>query len=141
MRLLPIGDRVALASFPRTGNSMLRKFLEQITGVFTGSDMSLDLTIMMQVQGMLGEETVDNSCWISKTHAPLTQDKPTAFDADKIIYITRHPIDVFPSMMSLMFTQCHSIEPKLMWSQFKVWKTFTEHMLPRFAKYHTKLME
>lgn len=103
--------------------------------------MSLDLTSMMQTQGMLGEETVDNSCWIIKTHAPLTQDLPCAFEADKVIYITRHPIDVFPSMMSLMFTQCHSIEPSKKWSEFKIWNTFTEHMLPKFAMFHDKLMK
>ena len=42
-----IGDRVALSSFPRTGNSFLRKILEQITGVFTGSDMHLNMTLML----------------------------------------------------------------------------------------------
>jgi hypothetical protein len=50
-----VGNRVALASFPRTGNSFLRKILEQITGNFTGSDMSLDFTVIVQQQGMLGE--------------------------------------------------------------------------------------
>jgi hypothetical protein len=35
------GNRVAFASYPRTGNSFLRKILENITGVFTGSDMPL----------------------------------------------------------------------------------------------------
>jgi len=43
-----VGDRVALASYPRTGNSFLRKILEQITGVFTGSDMPLDITFPLQ---------------------------------------------------------------------------------------------
>jgi hypothetical protein len=43
-----IGNRVTLATYPRTGNSFLRKILEQITGVFTGSDMSLNLTITLQ---------------------------------------------------------------------------------------------
>ena len=36
-----LGNRVAFASYPRTGNSFLRKILENITGVFTGSDMPL----------------------------------------------------------------------------------------------------
>jgi hypothetical protein len=36
-----VGNRVAFASYPRTGNSFLRKILENITGVFTGSDMPL----------------------------------------------------------------------------------------------------
>ena len=38
-------NSVALASFPRTGNSFLRKIIEQVTGVFTGSDMPIDLTL------------------------------------------------------------------------------------------------
>lgn len=42
------GNRVSLATYPRTGNSFLRKILEQITGVFTGSSMQLDLTITLQ---------------------------------------------------------------------------------------------
>ena len=31
-------DAVVLASFPRSGNTMLRKYLEKITGLVTGSD-------------------------------------------------------------------------------------------------------
>ena len=40
------GESVAFQSFPRSGNTFLRKYLEQITGIFTGSDMSLDMTFM-----------------------------------------------------------------------------------------------
>ena len=39
------GDKIAFQSFPRSGNSMLRKFLETVTGVHTGSDMPIDVTI------------------------------------------------------------------------------------------------
>ena len=39
------GNMVAFQSFPRSGNSMLRRLLETITGIYTGSDMMLDLTI------------------------------------------------------------------------------------------------
>ena len=42
------GRRVVFASYPRTGNSFLRKFLEQVTGIYTGSDMKLDLTWTVQ---------------------------------------------------------------------------------------------
>ena len=40
-----MGNRVAFTSYPRTGNSFLRKILENITGVFTGSDMPLWITM------------------------------------------------------------------------------------------------
>lgn len=35
------GNKVAFSSFTRTGNSLLRRIMERITGVFTGSDMLL----------------------------------------------------------------------------------------------------
>lgn len=90
---------------------------------------------------MLGEQTVDNSCWIVKTHSPMTQDIDQAFDADKIIYITRHPVDVFPSCMSLLFTQSHSVEPAKLWSTYKVWKPFTEALLKAFVQFDRALLE
>ena len=38
------GEKVCFQSFPRSGNTMLRKFLEVVTGVHTGSDRPLDFT-------------------------------------------------------------------------------------------------
>jgi len=32
------GNKVAFVSFPRSGNSFLRKYLDKLTGVTTGSD-------------------------------------------------------------------------------------------------------
>jgi len=32
-------------SYPRSGNSFLRKYLQNITGIATGSDMTLELNI------------------------------------------------------------------------------------------------
>jgi hypothetical protein len=46
---------VAFVSYPRTGNSFLRKILESVTGVFTGTDMNLAMTLDHQQYGMLGE--------------------------------------------------------------------------------------
>ncbi len=70
----------------------------------TGSDMPVTITMPLQQSGLLGEETVDNSVWITKTHYPHDSHKESPFTADKIICLTRHPIDVFPSMASLVFT-------------------------------------
>ena len=41
-------NKVAFQSFPRSGNTMLRNYFESITGIFTGSDMPLDLTFPLQ---------------------------------------------------------------------------------------------
>jgi len=59
---------------PRTGNSFLRRILELITGVYTGSDMQIKLTLQGVFAGRLaGEETVshDNLVWVTKTHWPM----------------------------------------------------------------------
>lgn len=66
-------EKVAFASFYRTGNSFLRKIIEDVTGVFTGSDMPVLRTLNFQQQGMLGEQVTDNSVWITKTHYPNDQ--------------------------------------------------------------------
>ena len=38
-------EMVAYCSYPRCGNSFLRKYLQNITGIATGSDMSLEFNI------------------------------------------------------------------------------------------------
>jgi hypothetical protein len=37
----PFDNRLVFASSPRTGNSFLRKYLENTLGVYTGADMPL----------------------------------------------------------------------------------------------------
>ena len=56
----------------RTGNTFLRRILELVTGVYTGSDMNLLLTLHLIGGNLAGEETVpeDNLCWVTKTHWP-----------------------------------------------------------------------
>jgi hypothetical protein len=99
-----------MSSWPRTGNSFFRRFIELCTGVYTGSDMKLAMTLPLQMGGMLGEQHVgSNSVWITKTHAPMWNED-SKFTADKNIVITRNPIEVFPSMASLINTSSHTLE-------------------------------
>lgn len=65
------GDVVAFMSYPRSGNSFLRRYLELITGIYTGSDIQIDMCLSLQQMGLLGEQTVDGHCWINKTHSPV----------------------------------------------------------------------
>lgn len=44
-----LDDKMAFVSFPRTGNSFLRKYCENITGIFTGADMPLYMVQYLQV--------------------------------------------------------------------------------------------
>ena len=106
------GDKVAFQSLVRSGNTFLRKYLEQITGIFTGADMGIDMTFHEAMMGMLGQNIVSdsNSVWITKTHFPHPCSNARYFTANKMIVIARNPIDVIPSFANLFNTSSHSLE-------------------------------
>jgi hypothetical protein len=64
------GNQVAFCSYPRSGNSFLRGYLEKVCSVFTGSDLP---GVPFLNSGLLGEGTNSDSgyVWITKTHFPL----------------------------------------------------------------------
>ena len=65
------GNKVGLASFPRSGNSFIRKFLEQITGITTGNEMTFGDPAYQNV-GLIGEgHAANDRVWITKTHHPM----------------------------------------------------------------------
>ncbi len=39
------GNKVSFVSYPRSGNSFLRRFIELISGVVTGSDIKMDIVL------------------------------------------------------------------------------------------------
>ena len=57
----------ALASFPGSGNTWLRYLLEQMTGVFTGSQ---ECDIVLKASGLLGEGVQSSNVLVVKTHNP-----------------------------------------------------------------------
>ena len=64
------GNRVALTSYPRSGNALVKKFLEAITGVTTGSELARD--ILLQCAGFMGEShAATDRIWVSKSHHPM----------------------------------------------------------------------
>ena len=100
----------------RSGNTFLRRVLELITGVYTGSDMNLNLTMHLQTGNMAGEETVshDNIVWVTKTHWPMESPLGSVkFSAQKCISIVRNPIDILPSLALLMNLMSHSLQSQV----------------------------
>lgn len=87
--------------------------------------MPLMMAQALQQHGLLGEQTQDDSVWIIKTHYPQLV-FPFAFDAGKIICVTRHPIDTFASFATLMWTQSHSLEAKKKHNEYAVWDGFVK---------------
>ena len=81
------GQKISFTSFPRTGNTFLRTFIEQCTGVLTGSDMPLMITATFQFSGVPSEQHCgEDSIWITKTHYPVSKETSN-YHVDKIIYI------------------------------------------------------
>jgi len=65
-------DSIILNSYPRSGNTLLRGYLERIMGIPTGSDcdISKKLNLELMTLGLPGEGLVDKRVWISKSHYP-----------------------------------------------------------------------
>jgi len=63
------------------------------------------------------------------------------FTADKIICVTRHPVDVLPSLASLIFSQSHSVEPTKPWNEYKIWPEFVKNQISMFGEYHRQVIE
>lgn len=63
---------IALTSYPRSGNTLIRTFIEKLTGVFTGSDCDRRRNLNRQLyeMGMKGEGVIDKTVMVVKTHYP-----------------------------------------------------------------------
>ena len=66
-------DTVMMASFPRSGNTLLRGYLEKIMGLTSGSDTDIKaaLNLDLMKRGLSGEGLVDKRVWIIKTHSSI----------------------------------------------------------------------
>lgn len=66
----PLGQKVSFVSFPRSGNSFMRKYLDKLTGVTTGSDNPIACNTPLLMSGSKGEFIVDDTVWVTKSHYP-----------------------------------------------------------------------
>ena len=97
---VPFGNKVAYASYSRSGNTFFRRYLEQTSGIYTGSDGDLNYTLHYSLQycGFSGECKVNDECWFIKTHYPLGEE--IKFMANKVILCVRNPLDVVTSIFN-----------------------------------------
>ena len=65
------GEKVSYSTYPRSGNTFLRKYIELISGIPTGSEMYPCQVFPLYMHGLIGEYTVDDSVWIVKSHDPI----------------------------------------------------------------------
>ena len=105
-----IANHVQFTSFPRSGNSFLRRLIENVTGIETGSCMPAELTALMPIIGMKGESNKDDKIWVCKSHYPLVAPldlKTPPFFANKTFMVVRNPFDVINSYTQLLNTFTH----------------------------------
>ena len=102
-------EKVILTSYPRSGNTLLRKYLEDITGVITGSDCDLrrKLNSDLVEMGMRGEGKTDYKVWAIKSHYP-ERFGATLFKANKCILLVRNPLDSIISLYNMIATGSHN---------------------------------
>ena len=114
VRFLKTGERrvrggtVALVSYPRSGNSMIRGVLELSTGLVTGSDVkpTRKLSKELAAAGFRGEGVVGRA-WVVKTHYPERLGWKE-FDATKAIVLVRNPFDAIDSHFNMILTRTHT---------------------------------
>lgn len=106
------GQHVNFTSYPRSGNSFLRRYLESVTGICTGSTMSIHQSTSLQIMGMYGESKRDDSVFIVKSHHPFYLKLATVYDSNKTIYVVRDPVDSLPSYCSLINCMNHATKPE-----------------------------
>lgn len=59
---------------------------------------------------MKGEDIVDDTVWIVKTHSPWCMPFAPQFKCQKIMCVVRNPLDVILSWLNLVSTGCHNLK-------------------------------
>ena len=103
-------NKIAFCSFPRSGNTFLRRYMELLTGISTGADNSLNFGFTLQMQGLKGENVYDDTVWIVKSHAPIILPENATFHANKCIVVVRNPLDSILSTLNLVALNSHSLK-------------------------------
>jgi len=91
-------QQVALVSYPRSGNSLLRACLESVTGFLTGSDSRPDrpLSNALLAGGLEGEGVVDERVCVVKSHWPERRGWKE-FSVKRVALLVRNPYDAIDS--------------------------------------------
>ena len=156
-RFLPPGyftpssmHKTCLVSYPRSGNSFVRRKLEQATGIITGSDSRTNRTLSKALLrcGFLGEGVCDDSVFIVKSHFPERLGY-RIFSSHRILLLVRNPFAAIESYFHMGLTNSHnkSLSDRVRYSseitslfqdfllnEINVWKDFHQYWLNEAKK-------
>ncbi|KAG7356331.1 sulfotransferase family protein [Nitzschia inconspicua] len=127
-----------LASYPRSGNSLLRTLYERTCLRVTGSDMRGGL----EKHDLVGEAATQTNCvQFVKTHYPERMGTPP-FRVNRAVLLVRNPYDALESYFNLMTTNTHTtslnaeerkkhekIFAEMAKKEILVWRDFHEYWL------------
>ena len=102
----PINVKPFIFSHPRSGNTLLRKIFEEVTGISTGTDALLSgyLNSALQLMGFMGEEIYDERVWVVKGHCPSRVTPRVTISTNRVIVCVRNPLDVLASHFNYLQT-------------------------------------
>ena len=110
-------EKILLTTYPRSGNTLLRSYLERLTRVVTGSDCEIKrpLNRALRDQGLEGEGYFDESVWVVKSHYPERKGR-SPFAVNKCLIIVRNPLDCIFSLLNMITTTSHNqnLDPELL---------------------------
>ena len=135
----PHREQVALASFPRSGNSLMRDLIETVTRIVTGSDTkpTRGLSRQLREAGLAGEGRTDETVWIIKTHWP--ERKGVApFAVAKAVVLVRNPFDCLDSYFNMVLTSKHnsSVDEATYEQWSGLWNEFVQNEAKVWSKFH-----
>jgi hypothetical protein len=134
------GERIVLASYPRSGNSLLRRLLESITGIVTGSDTKpgRGMAELLRKDGLVGEGETSQRVWTVKCHFPERLGWKY-FKANRGILLVRHPINAIKSYFHMQLTASHhlSLAPSEFTRFPKIWDEHVAMEAEIWVKFHT----
>lgn len=121
------GGVTLLASYPRSGNTLLRTLLERVTGVVTGADTRPDrpMSKSLALDYNLVGEGVTQGVRVVKTHYPERQGYAVHV-GHKAVLLVRNPYDAIDSYWNFALTNTHT-------------ETVTDEVYSRFAEKHAGL--
>eukprot|EP00355_Strombidium_rassoulzadegani_P008772 CAMPEP_0168619674 /NCGR_PEP_ID=MMETSP0449_2-20121227/6729_1 /TAXON_ID=1082188 /ORGANISM="Strombidium rassoulzadegani, Strain ras09" /LENGTH=471 /DNA_ID=CAMNT_0008660627 /DNA_START=111 /DNA_END=1526 /DNA_ORIENTATION=- len=135
------GERVSYLTYTRSGNTFLRKYMELITGVITGSEFTTRIPFPLQLQGLVGEFVVDDNVFVIKSHFPLRFNSNN-YSVNKILSCIRNPFNVIRSNYEFFQGQSHQLQiandlPK---EDPETWDGIVKHHVTEILNYFNHLM-
>ena len=134
--------KIAFTCYVRSGSSFLRRYIEQITGITTGSTVSLHSSTALQIAGMKGEFCTDDSVWVVKSHHPFHFKHGAELVANKTFWIVRNPLDQIVSFASLCNTASHSNKPEYEFERDypEYWDWFVRSQIGKMQRFFATLI-